>query len=636
MNNESALQRFRPVLILAALYIAFGLCLRVALWWVFGRGEDVSAAALGWLIPAGLVADAVEALYLLLPFSLYVFLLPDRWYRSRINRWLILGMSALTIFGLLYLLPTEYYFFEEFDARFNLVAVNYLMYPTEVFTDIWEAYPVMKIVAIAAILALILTVGVRRQLATGFTQPVNIRARARPFLAHALLLAVAIAFFPSNFLARSSNRLANEIAQNGHSSFFRALRTSELDYDAYYRTRDPQQNFQRLVRQLGTGGGQFTRLAEGRLDRSFPANPAGLGKLNVVIVMNESFGAEFSKLYGNERDLMPNFDRYAQEGIWFSNTYSSGTRTVRGLEAITSSFPPTPSESIVRRPGNDNVATLGKVLRQAGYHTSFLYGGYGYFDNMNAFFSANGYEILDRESIKKIRFENIWGVSDEDLFDRALEHFDDLAAKGQPFLGQIMTTSNHKPFTFRAGVPGVPPEGGGRAAGVRYADFAVGYFLEQAQKHSWFKDTVFVVVADHGARVYGKVEIPLKTYEIPFMIWSPAHIKPRRVDVLTGQIDIAPTLLGLLGIPYTAPFFGQNVLAPDPGPRIALFNHNHDIALYRDGKMVVLGLQKKSTTYAYDKASNTFTLLPRDAELEDLAIAYYQTAFEMFRNHRYE
>ena len=108
------------------------------------------------------------------------------------------------------------------------------------------------------------------------------------------------------------------------------------------------------------------------------------------------------------------------------------------------------------------------------------------------------------------------------------------------------------------------------------------------------------------------------------------------MDVLTGQIDIAPTLLGLLGIPYTAPFFGQNVLAPDPGPRIALFNHNHDIALYRDGKMVVLGLQKKSTTYAYDKASNTFTLLPRDAELEDLAIAYYQTAFEMFRNHRYE
>ncbi|MFO1466539.1 MAG: LTA synthase family protein [Steroidobacteraceae bacterium] len=609
--------------------------LRVALWWAFGRNEDIGPAALGWMLPAGLLADAVECLYLFLPFSLYVCLMPDRWYRSRPNRWLILAASALTIFGLLYLLPTEFYFFEEFDARFNLVAVDYLMYPTEVFTDIWEAYPVMQIVAIAAILALILTVGVRRQLATGFDLPTRLRERLRPFGLHVLLLALAIALVPTNFLAHSRNRIANEIAQNGHSSFFRALRTSELDYDTYYRTRDPKQNFQRLVKQLGTGGGEFTRLADGRLDRRFAGNPQGLGRLNVVIVMNESFGAEFSKLYGDKRDLMPNFDRFAQQGIWFSNAYSSGTRTVRGLEAITSSFPPTPSESIVRRPGNDDVATLGKVLRGAGYQCVFLYGGNGYFDNMNAFFGANGYEILDRSSIKKVRFENMWGVSDEDLFDRALERFDELAAQGKPFLGQIMTTSNHKPFTFREGVPGVPAAGGGREAGVRYADFAVGYLLEQARKHPWFNDTVFVVVADHGARVYGKVEIPLKTYEIPLMFWSPAHLQPRRVDELTGQIDIAPTLLGLLGIPYTAPFFGQNVLAPATGPRIALFNHNHDIALYRDGRMVVLGLQKKSTTYGYDKASNSFTLLPRDAALEDLAIAYYQTAFEQFRAHTY-
>lgn len=636
MRNAFVWQRFRPVLTLAALYLVLGLTLRLGLWWAFGRREDVSVPALGWILPVGLIADAVQSLYLLLPFSAFVFLMPDRWYRSLGIRRLILCMSALTLFALLYLIPTEYYFFEEFDARFNLVAVNYLMYPTEVFTDIWEAYPVMQIVALAAILALILTWGIRRQLATGFTSATTLRERAPVFFLHLSLLALAIGVFPSDFLARSGNRLSNELAQNGHSSFFRALRTSELEYAAYYRTRDHGQNLARLVKQLGSGGGQFTQLNEGRLDRTFPANPAGLGKLNVVIVMGESFGAEFSKLYGDDRDLMPNFDRYAQQGIWFRNAYSSGTRTVRGLEAITSSFPPTPSESIVRRPGNDNVASIGKVLRAAGYHTSFLYGGNGYFDNMNAFFEGNGYEILDRSKISKIRFENIWGVSDEDLFDRALEHFDDVAKTGQPFLAQIMTTSNHKPFTFRAGVPGVPAEGGGRAAGVRYADFAIGDFLEAAKAHAWFKDTVFVVVADHGARVYGKVEIPLKTYEIPLMIWSPAHLSPQRVDTLTGQIDIAPTLLGLLGIGYTAPFFGQDVLSANPGPRIALFNHNHDIALYRDGKIVVLGLQKKSTTYAYNKEKNSFTLEPRDAELEDLAIAYYQTAFELFRAHNYE
>lgn len=636
MKNVFVWQRFRPVFTLAALYLLLGLTLRLGLWWAFGRKEDVTVLALGWILPAGLIADCVQSLYLLLPFSAFVFLMPDRWYRSAVNRWVILGMSALTLFALLYLIPTEYYFFEEFDARFNLVAVNYLMYPTEVFTDIWEAYPVMQIVALAAILALILTWCIRRQLATGFSHRTSLRERAPMFVAHALAVGIAIAAIPSNFLAHSENRLANELAQNGHASFFRALRTSELDYDAYYRTGDRAHNFDRLVKQLASGGGEFTRLKEGRLDRSYPADPHGLGKLNIVIVMNESFGAEFSKLYGDERNLMPNFDRYAQEGIWFRNAYSSGTRTVRGLEAITSSFPPTPAESIVRRPGNDNVATIGKVLREAGYHTSFLYGGNGYFDNMNAFFEGNGYEILDRSKITKIRFENIWGVSDEDLFDRALEHFDALSKTGKPFLAQIMTTSNHKPFTFRAGVPGVPPEGGGRAAGVRYADFAVGYFLEEAKKHPWFRDTIFVVVADHGARVYGKVEIPLKTYEIPLMIWSPGHLQPRRVDTLAGQIDIAPTLLGLLGIPYTAPFFGQNLLGPNPGPRIALFNHNHDIALYRDGRIVVLGLQRKSTTYSYDKEKNTFKVEPRDTDLEDLAIAYYQTAFEQFRSHNYQ
>lgn len=636
MNNRTLWQRYRPVLALAALYIAFGLLLRVVLWWSFGRSEDVTAWALIWILPAGVAADAMQALYLLFPLSLYILLLPDRWYRSRLNHWVMLVGCTLTIFGFLYLLPTEFYFFEEFDARFNLVAVDYLMYPTEVFTDIWEAYPVLTFVILAAILALIITWVMRRQMATVSVESLPIRARSGPWLAHATLLGVAIAFIPANFLAGSTNRVANELAQNGDATFFRAARTSELDYHDYYRTADPKANFDLLTRQLGGGGGHFTRLAEGRLDRHFDANPAGLGKLNVIIVMGESFGAEFSKLYGYPQDLMPNFDRYARQGIWFSHAYSSGTRTVRGLEAITSSFPPTPGDSIVRRPGNGDIATLGKVLRQAGYHTSFLYGGYGYFDNMNAFFAANGYQVLDRNDISKVRFENIWGVSDEDLFDRALTHFDQLSTQGKPFMAQIMTTSNHKPFTFRAGVPGVPPAGGGRAAGVRYADYALGHFLDQAQHHAWFKDTVFVVVADHGARVYGKVEIPLKTYEIPLMIWSPSHIRPQQVDVLTGQIDIAPTLLGLLGLPYTAPFFGQNVLAPDPGPRIALFNHNYDIALYRDGRMVVLGLQKKSTTYLYDKAHNAFTLTRRDPDLEALAIAYFQTAFEQFHAHTYE
>ncbi len=458
-----------------------------------------------------------------------------------------------------------------------------------------------------------------------------------PLAAYLLAVILAISFWSTDLLSTDSNRVANELAQNGLSSFVRAALTNEIDYQANYKSGDPKDNLAVVTRELSRGGGTFTRLADGRLDRAFPGRPDGLGRLNVVLVSSESFGAEFSRLYGSDRDLTPNFDAFAQQGIWFSKAYASGTRTVRGLEAFTSSIPPIPTVSILRRPGFKNVATWGAVMRSLGYQTSFLYGGYGYFDNMNAYFGDNGFEVQDRRSIDKVRFENIWGVADEDLFDHSLAYFDRLHASGKPFFSVIMTTSNHKPFTFRKGLEdhGIPPEGGGRAAGVRYADFALGEFLRDAREHAWFDDTVFVVAADHGARVYGAEEIPLKTYEIPVMFYSPKHLAPRRVDALTAQIDIAPTVLGLLGMPYEAPFFGQDSLNTPAEGRLAFFNHNHDVAIYRDGHLVVFGLGKTVNTFSYDPGSDRYAAAPRDPELERLGIAYYQTAYELFEGGRY-
>jgi len=436
-----------------------------------------------------------------------------------------------------------------------------------------------------------------------------------------------------------ANRVAAELAANGAASFFRALRTSEIDYPAYYATREPAANLKILQAQLARGGGQFVTHNQGSLERSFPERADGLGKLNVIVMPSESFGAEFSKLYGSERDWTPNFDAYAQQGIWFRHTYASGTRTVRGLEAITASFPPIPTASIVRRPHNDNIATWGAVMRKLGYKTSFLYGGYGYFDNMNAFYASNGFEVRDRTEIPKpVRFENIWGVSDEDLFDMALRYFDEQAKSGQPFFSIVMNTSNHKPFTFRAGLEsiGVKSAGGGRESGVRYADFAHGYFLREAQKRPWFNNTVFVIIADHGARVYGRQEIPLKTYEIPWLIYSPGHLAPRRIDALATQLDVAPTIMGLLGLPYTAPWFGEDAInAPETG-RVAFFSHNNDVAIYRDGRLAILGLGKTIKDVKYDFATDRYTPVAPDRDLDDLAIAYYQTAYELFRSHRYE
>ncbi|MCM2311044.1 MAG: sulfatase-like hydrolase/transferase [Steroidobacteraceae bacterium] len=615
-----------------------GLVTRVVLWMKFGPAADVPGAHLPMLLLAGLLNDAVESLYLTTPLALYLFLLPDRWYHSRFNRVLLSTGFVVAISGLVFLALAEYFFFEEFDARFNLVAFDYLVYPAEVFVDIWEAYPVVPGLIGSLAVAGAACWMFRRWLLPREASAAALRLRVAPFAMHAALLMAAILWYPTDALSWSSNRVENELLQNGYSSFFRAAATNEIDYHAYYASRDPASNLKLLANALEAGGGRFTRLDEGRLDRRFPARPDGLGRMNVVVVSSESFGAKFSRLYGSKNDLTPNFDSYAQRGIWFAHTYASGTRTVRGLEALTASFPPIPTVSIVRRPGNQGIATWGRVMRGLGYDTSFLYGGYGYFDNMNAFYAGNGYEVLDRDAIDHARFENIWGVADEDLFDLALDHFSDLHAQGKPFFSIVMTTSNHKPYTFRAGLEdlGIPESGGGRKAGVRYADYALGYFLQQAEQQPWFDDTIFVVIADHGARVYGKADIPLNSYEIPLMIYAPKHLEPRRVDTLMSQIDVAPTVLGLLGLPYEAPFFGQDVLHSPESSRVALFSHDHDVAIYRAGRLAVLDMDGKVRDFLYDRDHEDFAPAAPDPSLDALGIAYFQTASELFQAHRYE
>jgi phosphoglycerol transferase MdoB-like AlkP superfamily enzyme len=635
---RKAFARYSPWLTVVAVYLVLGLAGRTVLWSRFGMEADVGASRLPYVLTAGCVNDLVESLYLFAPFALYILLVPDRWFRSTANRVILYGATAATITGLIYLTAAEYFFFEEFDARFNIVAYDYLAYPTEVFTDIWEAYPVLKVLGVAVTLAALAIFFLRRSIKPGFEHAVRFRERLVAFAPYAVVLSLAVAFYPTNALSLSSNRVENELLQNGQSSFFRAARTSDIDYEEYYASAKPADNLRLLRTELVPDGAQFTQLALGKMSRRHPARPDGLGKLNVVVVSSESFGAEFSKLHGSDKDWTPNFDSYAKRGLWFANTYASGTRTVRGLEAITASFPPIPTVSILRRPGNQGIGSWGKVMNELGYQSSFLYGGYGYFDDMNTFFAGNGFQVLDRTDIEKVRFENVWGVADEDLFDRAIQHFGEQYQAGKPFFSIIMTTSNHKPFTFRPGLEqlGIPAEGGGRQAGVRYADYALGYFLREAVRQPWFDNTIFVVVADHGARVYGKAEIPLEAYEIPLLIYSPKHIAARQIDTLMTQIDIAPTVLGLLGLSYEAPFFGIDSLHERPDhARIALFSHNHDVAILRDNQLVVLGLGKTHQSLTYDPLAKTFKPRADDAALRDLGVAYFQTAADLFKTNRY-
>lgn len=593
----------------------------------------------------GVLNDLVTLCALLAPLSLYLFILPKKIHQSFVGKVLLAGIIWVEFFAILYLSVAQYYFFKEFNSRFNLVAVDYLIYPHEVFGNIVASYHVVSFLIIVAVYASVALSLYWNLLKKTSVPQESLAKRGGRLTVHAVLTVLCLSIFSTHSLDFAQNRIVNEITADGISSFFEALHTNHLDYNALYRTGDAQILSGLLKKELATDTSRSQPSGPG-LNRVSTGASQGLGKLNVVVIVEESFGCEQVDACGQGLDidaavaassgrLTPELDELARQGLFFTKAYATGTRTVRGLEAITASFPPIPSESIVKRPGNDHMATWGKVMQENGYHTSFLYGGYSQFDNMKSFYAGNGYAVSDRLDIEHPRFTNIWGVSDQDLFDHARTYFDQRTASGTPFFSIIMTTSNHSPYTFPAGIDGVRPHGGSRVDGIRYADHALGEFFKKSKDAPWYDNTLFVVVADHGARVYGSERIPLQSYEIPLLIMAPGRVQPQQVSGPISQMDIAPTVLGLLGLPYEAPFFGQNAFAANEQSRVLLFNHNHDVALYQDGTLAVLGLNNSLHTYRCRLGTDRLEEIANDNRLADLAAAYYQTAFNLFARHAY-
>ena len=299
--------------------------------------------------------------------------------------------------------------------------------------------------------------------------------------------------------------------------------------------------------------------------RSVEKRPEPEARHNVIIVVLESMSGEFLNALGGKKNLTPNLDALARQGLFFSDLYATGTRTVRGLEAIALSVPPTPPVSILKRPNNEDIFTIGTPFMQRGYETSFFYGGYSYFDNMKNFFGGNGFRVIDRADLSsdEVTFSNAWGVCDEDIYRRAVQEADASYQKGQKFFSCIMTTSNHRPFTYPDGKIDIP-SGDGRSGSVKYADFAVGELIKNASTHPWFDDTIFVFIADHCTRSGGKNEITVDNYHIPCIFYGPKIIQPGTVEELTSQIDIAPTLFDLLNWQYASSFVGRSVFKTRP------------------------------------------------------------------------
>jgi phosphoglycerol transferase MdoB-like AlkP superfamily enzyme len=607
------------------------------------------AGVTGWervkALLAGLHRDALVALICTLPGLLWFWVLPQRAFAARWHRALFWAVNFVACGVGVFLLAVEYYFFEEFKSRFNTVAVDYVLYPHEVFVNIWDSYPVVPVVAGCAAVAAAWVWWARRWFAGMWRETVRARWRFAWF-AGALALALALGQTVAlKGVKVSADRTLNEIANNGGIALTSAALTRHLDYGAFYKTLDRAEAWQRVRRLLASPNAEFVGGPESLRRRV--SGDATRPRLNVVILLEESLGSEFWGCLGRSNTLTPEMDRLAtEEGLLFTRIYACGNRTVRGLEGVLASFPPLPGDSIVARDLSDNVETLARVLKRDGYSTLFLYGGRGMFDGMKSFALRNGFDrFLEhnppfQDDFPNPRFATVWGVCDEEVFDRAIAEFRALAQAGKPFFGTVLSVSNHKPYTYPPGRIPEDPNRRKRAHAVKYSDWCLGRFFRAARQEAFWTNTIFVVVADHGARVYGSQTIPIHSYEIPLVILGPAVVKqPARIGVLGSSLDVAPTILGLIGRPYETLFFGRDLLHDPPEAGRAPVQHNRDIGLFTRDRLIVLGMLRDSDFYAGDPQAGTLApmtvLTPAERELERDAAALFQVADELYTQRRY-
>lgn len=628
----NALRSSRYRLLLALGLIFMGICLATRLVLGISAFSETGAIELLKALLVGTGFDLVTVIYVLTPTLLLLLFIPSRWLNSRIGQILQWLWLALNAYGLLFVALSEWLFWAEFGNRFDFIAVDYLVYTHEVIGNIKESYPVGLLLTGLAVPALLIATFFGRVLFKPASDHLRFSQRALFTSLWAVVFALSLLVNSDWRSLISNNHYTQELAGNGTYQFWHAFRHNELDYERYYAAIPNDVALQKLRTLLKTPEATYVSNDIHSIERQI-THKAPEKRLNVVLISIESMSADFLKAYGNTQGITPNFDALRDQSLVFDRLYANGTRTVRGLEALSLSIPPTPGQSIVKRLDNQDLFSLGHVFRQKGYESLYLYGGYGYFDNMNAFFSANSYKVVDRSALedKDIHFENIWGVADEDLFTLSLREFDKSVAAGKPFFAHIMTTSNHRPFTYPNGRIDIPSHTN-REGGVKYTDWAIGDFIKRARQHPWFKDTVFVITADHCASSAGKSGLPVNHYHIPMLVYSPANIAPEVNNRLMSQIDIAPTLLGLLNFNYRSKFFGYDINALEPGRERAFIGNYQEIGYLTADTLTTLAPQKKIATYTPGWEDGSATPKPRNAEDLLRAQTYYQSASWLYHN----
>jgi phosphoglycerol transferase MdoB-like AlkP superfamily enzyme len=616
LNFIAALRNNLLSNIFLKIYLAFQSLTRIFLFFYSGHYNQVAWQEIIKIFSIGFVNDIIFFIYIF-PIFLIIQVMFTRKVRNCLS---FVHFAAALLFVLILLLSlnliAEVLFWNEYEMRYNFITLEYIVGANQLSALISESFSFIRILVVVVIITSLLTKLMIPALRVACCSINNIHNFFFIFLFSGLSIFLFLNYDSNSLKSLLPNKTSAYLAKNGFYELSVAFKNGDnLDYAEFY-PKLPEIEAEEIIENV----------------KIEPINNKYQninGKnYNVVLIVVESLNAEFLKQLGGRDDLTPNLNKMASESVLFTDLYASGTRTSRAISSLTLSSLPTPGVSIIHHGKNGkDIFNLSSVLKNNGYQNFFAYGGYGYFDSLNKYFAEDGYLVLDRAkfSNKERSFANFWGVADEDLFAKSLEYLDDFNSRNRSFFSIILTTSSHFPYTIPQGridVGGLEP----KLASIKYADYAIGKFFDSARTKSWFKNTIFLITADHCSTSKKGKDFDLERYHIPLLIYAPEILRSEENHNLASQIDIAPTILGLLGVSYNKyESFGVDLMRNNP--RRAFIGTYHTLGYVKEQddmrKLILLSPQNEAQMFDI-KNSETLVSNKSDAKLVREAISFFQ------------
>ena len=537
--------------------------------------------------------------------SVFTAALSERWQgvvHRLVGLWLFAGLIALLFMEVA--TPT---FIAQFDVRPNRLFIEYLDAPKEVGGMLLKGFAIE--VALGLLVTAVGAWALWRAFAPLAMVPAvkALSARIALFMVYFALIPVLVIGARSGLqhrpinpamVAVTNDRLVNSLALNSFYSVLYAAYQSrhesgaEVDYGDMALAEAVS-----LIRQDMNSGRRFT--SHSTINSAVP-DARAKGK-DLLVVVLESHGAHFVEALGGN-PVSPNIEAWRHKSWFFDNLFATGIRSAIGLEAIVAGYPPTAAKAVLKRPKAQNhFTTLASALDEAGYRAQFIYGGESHFDNMKGFFLNNGFDaVVDQYDYRNPAFKGSWGVSDEDLFEEVFKRLSQPA--DSPRFTLAFTSSNHPPFEYPEGkIEPFDSEPATALNSAKYADFALGQFMAKLENAGMLKNLVVLVIADHEDKVFGDKPVPYEKYRIPGFIVAPdtAPLIDKRI---VSQIDMAPTLLSLLGIDGQMPFIGRDLTQQNPAPGRAIMQFGDNAAYMTEQGICYLQPSKSPLFETFDGA----------------------------------